>query len=135
MCIRAFLLIVEEFHLLLADHVPGSTISMDGEKKKHKITAKLNNAELSQIGTQVMLQRTENATKWNECLSPAAFALMHHYYFNEDVRRKLKLPMPTDFGKLFSKITTVLHFMMAVKRIQLGPGPIAIHNGKYNRVE
>lgn len=41
---------------------------------------------------------TEDATKWNECLAPGAFAMMHRYLFDSETRTSLGLPCPSSWG-------------------------------------
>nr|QMP82248.1 polymerase PB1 [Phasmatodean orthomyxo-related virus OKIAV172] len=134
MILRMFLYIIEEFHLLLGREIPGSTISIGGEEKKAKIINNLNESVLPNHGSIIEIQGTEDATKWNECLSPAAFGMMHKIFFDEGIREELDLPAPSENGKLFSMIALSGHFIMAIKRIQMGPGPRAESMDKYNRL-
>jgi hypothetical protein len=79
MFLRAFLHIMELNSLKLSEHLPGSTISIGGEEKKAKITNNLEECMLSNGIATHICQGTEDATKWNECLSPGIFALTHIY--------------------------------------------------------
>nr|AJG39096.1 PB1 [Wuhan Mothfly Virus] len=134
MFLRMFLYIIEEFHLQLGKEIKGSTISIGGEEKKAKITSVMNSSHLKQHTEFTTAQGTEDATKWNECLSPELFALMHKYLFCPMVRKHLMIKAPSKFGELFSLIAISGNFIMAIKRIQMGVGPLAISNGVYNRL-
>lgn len=80
-------------------------------------------------------QGTEDATKWNECVSPAAFATMHFILFEDSTRIKMGLPISNENGKLFSEIAILCNFFQAWKEIQLGPGVIVEGKGTYARLE
>lgn len=128
MLLRPLLYIVELFHLELAKRIPGSTISIGGEEKKAKIT---NNMESTRMGTgvaAVICQGTEDATKWNECLSPAQFALMHHYLFDEMTRLTVKGLHNPPINKVFLSIAWKCHLFQAWKQVQLGPGVLIVNN-------
>jgi hypothetical protein len=81
-----FLHNIEEFHLELGKEIPGSTISIGGDEKKTKILMTFNAAMLEGTQASHIIQGTEDATKFNECLSPSSFALMHKFFFDEDTR-------------------------------------------------
>ncbi|KAL1516115.1 hypothetical protein ABEB36_000038 [Hypothenemus hampei] len=130
-----FLTIIEEFHLELGKIIEGSTISIGGERKKQKISATLNIATITSTPFPKILQGTEDATKWNECLSPAIFALMHKTFFDKETRNQLGIPHPNENVMLFSKICIMGNFLLAIKRIKLGPGPMAYSDTSYNRLE
>lgn len=84
MMLRVFLKIVEEFHLNFGTAIPGSTISIGGEEEKKKIITELKSlAECASEGER-RLQGTEDATKWNECISPLLFNLVHNIFFCEE---------------------------------------------------
>nr|AJG39084.1 PB1 [Jingshan Fly Virus 1]APG77897.1 polymerase PB1 [Jingshan Fly Virus 1] len=119
--LRAFLLILEEFHLKLGKRIRGSTISIGGDEKKMKIINTMNSANTDPDST-VTLQATQDATKWNECLSASGFCMMSKTFFDPEVRRELRLPPPTNNELLFLKICETSHFFLAIKRIFLGNG-------------
>nr|QPL15340.1 polymerase PB1 [Raphidiopteran orthomyxo-related virus OKIAV180] len=135
MVLRAFFLIIEEFHLSLGKSLPGSTISIGGEEKKRKIISNLSNANLRSSTAKYVIQGTEDATKWNECLSPAVFGIMHKTFFDKETRKRLGLPESTQFGELFSHVAVSGNFLMALKSIQLGLGPIASDDSEYRRLK
>lgn len=124
MILRIFLYIIEEFHLLLAKELAGSTISIGGEEKKAKIISNMTNTTLDTQPATSVMQETEDATKWNECLAPSCFAVMHRFLFDESLRVTLGLPKPSENAKLFSRIAVTGNFFMALKEIQLGTGVI-----------
>nr|QMP82355.1 polymerase PB1 [Dermapteran orthomyxo-related virus OKIAV170] len=134
MFLRVYLFFIEEFHLKLSKILPGSTISIGGEEKKAKISSTLNNVGNATIFGEG-LQGTEDATKWNECLAPSAFAMMHKYFFDKGLRNKLSLQPPSKNGLLFSKIARVGNFLMSMKTIQMGCGPLGISDRFYNNLE
>lgn len=70
MIMRMFLYGIEEMHLRLSKTMRGSTISIGGEEKKMKITLTMQNARLNHQDLVYTLQATQDATKWNKCLSP-----------------------------------------------------------------
>nr|QPL15381.1 polymerase PB1 [Hymenopteran orthomyxo-related virus OKIAV174] len=133
--LRMFLYIIEEFHLELGKYIQGSTISVGGEEKKAKIINNLGDLGMQYMSTIIEIQGTEDATKWNECLSPAAFAIMHKVFFDSAIRDKFNLSKVSEYGNLFQEIAISGHFLMAIKRIQMGVGPIAFSNNFYNRLD
>lgn len=77
----------------LGKNLEGSTISIGGEEKKAKITNDFLSSFLINGDIPVHVsQGTEDATKWNECLSPESFALMHRFLFDPTIRAKLNVP-------------------------------------------
>lgn len=134
MILRMFLYLIEEFHLALAKEIPGLTISIGGEEKKAKIIQNICNTALDGKMALNIVQATEDATKWNECLAPAAFALMHRYMFDDSLRVKNMIPIATPLGKLFSRIAVTGNFFMAIKKVQLGQGVTATGNNSYKRI-
>lgn len=135
MILRGFLAIIERAHLDLSKRVPSSTISQGGEEKKAKIIGCLNAAQIMGSSNPAGMQGTEDATKWNECLSPAAFAVMHETYFNETFwKRSVKAKMSMEC-KIFKKITLGAHYLMAIKRIMLGAGLMGEDEESYVRIE
>lgn len=90
---------------------------------------------LKNIPSSTISQGTQDASKWNECLAPSAFALMHRFFFNDSVRNKLGLKKATEMGKLFSRITVTGNFLMACKQVQLGPGVHIVNEDFYSRLE
>nr|AVR52572.1 PB1 [Photinus pyralis orthomyxo-like virus 2] len=135
MGLRMFLRIIEQFHLHLAKVIPGSTISIGGEEKKAKITNNLANDSLNHEVADTTTQGTEDATKWNECLSPGSFALMHRLLFEDSIRAKLGLPRSNEYGRLFSRVAVTGNFMMAIKSIQIGQGTQIRDQEHYSRLE
>lgn len=134
MILRMFLYLIEEFHLELGRYIEGSTISIGGEEKKAKIINNLGKAVLPNQDGVIETQGTEDATKWSECLSPAAFAMMHKTFFDPLIRKELGLPLPSEYAVLFMEMSLSAHFIMAIKRIALGPGPLANNGVFYNRL-
>lgn len=120
--LRMLLYVVELFHLELSKQIPGSTISIGGEEKKAKILNNLNNSTLATSLAGIAVQGTEDATKWNECMSPGAFAVMHKYLFDEGTRVRLGLKGVSEYGKLFSHISILCNMFQVWKEIQIGPG-------------
>lgn len=131
---RMFFKIIEQFHLDMSKLLPGSTISIGGEEKKSKIISNLAAATIVS-GEKMKLQATQAATKWNECLSPECFAMMHMTFFSDYVRRELKLPNTSDMERLFLKICLSSHWILANKRITLGEGPVAFSETSQNRLK
>lgn len=130
-----FLYIIEDFHLSLSTKVEEATISIGGEEKKQKITNNMSNSLLPSGPSEVSCQGTEDATKWNECLAPATFALMHKYFFDKEARMRLNLPQPTKVGRLFSMIAVAGNFLMAMKEIHIGAGLMIYTENEYSRLE
>lgn len=131
---RMFLYVMEEFHLELSKQLPGATISIGGEEKKAKIANNLSNNKIEGKTAHCISQGTEDAAKWNECLSPQAFASMHHYLFQDSLRMSLMLPPATEMGKLFRQISVMGNYLQARKAVQLGKGPIVTDGKKYTRL-
>lgn len=128
-----FLKIIENFHLELSKHIEESTISIGGEEKKAKITQNLNTTTLPGQSQEGLLQATQDATKFNECVSAQAFALMHYTFFDNATRIRLGLPKITKNDALFQKIAIAGNFILAVKRITLGPTTMMFSKLHYNR--
>ncbi|KAK7868019.1 hypothetical protein R5R35_010191 [Gryllus longicercus] len=131
---RMFLLIQENFHLELGKLIPGSTISIGGEEKKAKIIHNLVSINLENLYAQYTLQSTQDAAKWNECINPALLGMMHKTFFDEDVRKELGLQKPSTHGKLFQRIAVSGNFLLAIKRIFLGEGPVCTTDDFHNKV-
>lgn len=119
--LRALFYVGEEFHLALGKRIKGSTISIGGEMKKIKITS-LTSECRNDPQAQVAYQATQDATKWNECLSPMGFGLFTKTLFDADVRYELGLPAPTSAELLLGEICMASHFILALKMITLGEG-------------
>lgn len=133
--LRMLLYIVEEFHLSLGKVVPGSTISIGGEEKKMKINQELFATSTKQTDTREFnLQATEDATKWNECLNPVMFGLVHNVFFDDQIRDELHISKVSDEQRLFGKICALTFSIMAIKRINLGHGVIVHNEKEYKRV-
>nr|AJG39089.1 PB1 [Wuhan Louse Fly Virus 3] len=129
---RAFLYIVEDFHLRLGKRIKGSTISIGGDEKKMKIIETMNSAAVDPISERT-LQATQDATKWNECLSAGGFGMMSKTFFDDEIRT---------FGdemneneKLFGKICEASHFLLSLKRIILGDGLQGKSEGRHGKME
>uniref|UniRef100_A0AAT9JFP7 RNA-directed RNA polymerase catalytic subunit n=1 Tax=Cryptocercus meridianus orthomyxovirus 1 TaxID=3133492 RepID=A0AAT9JFP7_9ORTO len=131
---RAFLYIVEDFHLKLGKKIEGSTISIGGDEKKMKIIGTMNSAKVDPH-SKVILQSTQDATKWNECLSPSGFGMMSMTFFNDEVREELGLRKMNENEKAFGKICLSSHFLLSLKRIYLGSGPQGVSNGIHGEIE
>lgn len=132
---RMHLRVVEEFHLRLAKKINGSTISIGGEEKKKKIMAELQLSSLKEnIDNACSLQATEDATKWNECLNPLLFEIVHKCWLNDGVREQCTLPAVTDEETVFSKICTMTFYYMLIKRIHLGVGFLFENEYFYTRI-
>nr|UMO75713.1 MAG: polymerase PB1 [Xinjiang sediment orthomyxo-like virus 4] len=119
---RAFLLIIETMHLELGKRINGSTISIGGEEKKAKILSLMNTSS-HLAGGGVSLQATQDATKWNECLSAMAFGLFHETLTNAEVRRELGIQAPSKSVEFYGQLCKTAHFFLNIKRITLGNGP------------
>ncbi|ASA47420.1 PB1 [Aedes alboannulatus orthomyxo-like virus] len=119
--LRALFLVAEEFHLDLGKLIKGSTISIGGELKKVKIstlTSECKGDSTAMLG----FQATQDATKWNECLSAMGFGMLTKTLFNKEVRTELCLPRPSPSEQLLEAICMASHWMLAVKMITLGSG-------------
>lgn len=112
---RLHLKIIEEFHLRLSNRIPGSTISIGGEEKKKKIANELDQSTTIEMSAaqSFSLQATEDATKWNECLNPMLFAIVHYVLFGPSNREKLHLPLPSDEQLVFKKVMMMAVFLYA----------------------
>lgn len=66
----------------------------------------------------------KDATKFNECLSPQLFMLLHQVFFDQAVRKELDLPQPTTMEQLFFQICKYAFFILAIKRVKLGNAPV-----------
>lgn len=110
---RMFLLIIEDFHLKLGKALPGSTISIGGEEKKLKIITDLDASKLRTLNLAFVKQATQDATKFNKCLSADLFLMMHKTFFEDEVRKELGLPLTTKNEKLFLRICEALHWILS----------------------
>lgn len=119
---RMFLLIIEDFYLKLGKDLPGSTISIGGEEKKLKSITDLDATRLRTLNPAHVKQATQDATKFNECLSADLFLMMHKTFFDDEVRKELGLPFPTESEKLFLRICESSHWILATKLMNLGEG-------------
>nr|QEM39320.1 PB1 [Guadeloupe mosquito quaranja-like virus 3] len=118
---RAFLFIIESVHLALGKVIEGSTISIGGEEKKDKIIQTMESLITDNYNRE-KCQATEDATKWNETLSASLFGVMHKTWFDNTVRRVSRLPECTEFELLYARVCEAAHFLLAIKRVTLGPG-------------
>lgn len=129
---RMFLKIIEDFHLLLGKRLPGSTISIGGEEKK--ITANTNQDNTSMSNKHFVIQATQDATKFNECMSPDVMLMMHRVFFDPEIREEMKLPEPTVEEELFLLIASSSHWILTTKKILLGEGIMGYTDKYYNRI-
>jgi len=120
--LRAYLNIIEFFHLSLAKRLPGTTISIGGDEKKLKILKEISLAKSS--ANKYFYTATQDATKFNECMNADLFCFMHLIIFNYESTTQ------TDVEKILMKIFTEGNFMLAIKRITLGQGPNAYNDTK-----
>lgn len=135
MFLRMFLKVIEDLHLLISSDVKGSTISIGGEMKKMKIANHLTVRSLAGGTAPFVTQGTEDATKWNERLAPGAFASMHKYLFDSELRADLGLPCPSSWGKLWSSLAITGNFFMSMKEIQIGAGLQVRNETHYSRMK
>lgn len=78
---------------------------------------------------------TEDATKWNECISSELFLMMHRTFFCPLTRQELTLPPPTEDERIFLRIFETGHFLIAIKMITLGEGPLSYGEACYRRLQ
>jgi len=119
MILRMFFEIIERFHLTLGKTISGSTISIGGIEKQTKIMNGLNSVPVQQFS----ILATEDATKWNECLSPAGFAIMHYCFFDYEFRKKNRLltkEISESQMNLMNEIFLTGIYLLSLKRIFLG---------------
>ncbi|AIY25030.1 polymerase basic 1 protein [Wellfleet Bay virus] len=118
--LRMYLWVVEEFHLELGrrSEIESSTISIGGEEKKAKIITTLDSLLIGEANTQA----TEDATKWNECLAPENFALMHDIWCARSVRNELGIKPPPTCAQVLRDIFRMAFYLLSKKRIYLGKG-------------
>uniref|UniRef100_W8CDN0 RNA-directed RNA polymerase catalytic subunit n=1 Tax=Ceratitis capitata TaxID=7213 RepID=W8CDN0_CERCA len=129
--LRTLLKIIEEFHLRLSKKVEGNTIGIGGDQKKSKISTELKTCTIMDTNlASFSVQGTEDATKWNECLTPSMFALMHHSFFKYRDNEENDIH---GMKELLLKISDFTFFIMSIKRIHLGPGLIIENENHYNR--
>lgn len=108
---KLHLKIIEEFHLKMAKTLPGSTIIIGEEKKKRKIITELQMSSLKEgFIESYSLQGTEDASKWNECMNPLMFALVHKCWVGDEVRKKNSLPLAN------YEDNTLLDFIICLSR-------------------
>lgn len=80
------------------------------------------------------LKSTEDATKWNECLNPLLFALVHKCWFDNTVRIKNNMPLVTDDQETFENICRMGFYYLLIKRIHLGIGFILENENFFTRI-
>nr|AJG39095.1 PB1 [Wuhan Mosquito Virus 7] len=132
--LRMLLKIVEEFHLKLGKKIPGSTISIGGEEKKRKIITELASiADDQMVSTTSEVQGTEDAKKWNECLNPKLFYMVHELFFNDKLRGELGLPPANGELRALANLCSITFFYMLIKRIHMGAGPLLVNEDFYTR--
>jgi hypothetical protein len=132
---RVFLYIIEQTHLSLSKKIPGATIGIGGEEKKAAIISTPTASGIPGLEEFFKMESTEDATKWNECLSPSAFAMMHKTFFDEETRMNLGLPPPSTLGTLFSRIAVAGNFLMSIKKIHRGKGCLIEDSKSFARLE
>nr|AJG39085.1 PB1 [Jiujie Fly Virus] len=122
MILRMYFEIIEKFHLSLGKKINGSTIAQGGVEKQSKITTSL--SMLSHLSCSLLA--TEDATKWNECLAPSCFYIMHDVFFNLRHRREMGVvhPLPDAFYNIMSEITQTGIFLLSRKRVFIGQGHV-----------
>nr|UGO48657.1 MAG: polymerase PB1 [Palmetto orthomyxo-like virus] len=118
---RALFLVLEEFHLALGKVIRGSTISIGGELKKIKISSITSECK-GDLNAVHALQATQDATKWNECLSAMSFGMLTKTLFDKEVRFEQRLLIPTPYEELLREIGMASHWLLATKMITLGDG-------------
>lgn len=104
-----------------------------GEKRRKMISEM--SAGTMGYQNEISLQATQDATKWNECLNPSTFAMMHWYLFDDQIRDQLSLPRASEQGKLFSQIACAGNLLMAIKMITLGEGVLVSNEKEYSRLK
>nr|QWC36487.1 PB1 [Bemisia tabaci Quaranja-like virus 1] len=122
MILRMYFDIIENFHLELSKVIKGSTIALGGIEKQKAIEIGLNTMDPGEYN----ILATEDATKWNECLSAAGFFLMHHVFFNKDERNNQEMPsdLSDEDSALIEEIFNTGIFLLSKKRVFLGYGNI-----------
>lgn len=130
--LRMFLYIIEDFHLRLSERMAGSTIAIGGEEKKQKITLSTQSAILENQEMTKRVQATQDATKWNECLSPDIFGMLHKVYFNDEVRLSMNLNPINEQERCMYNVCMAGHFLLACKMITLGEGPLLESDKTFN---
>lgn len=131
--LRMFLFIIEDFHLRLSKRMAGSTIAIGGEEKKQKITHSMQSAILENQEMTKRVQATQDATTWNECLSPDIFGMLHNVYFDDEVRQSLGMGKTNEQERCMYNICMSGHFLLARKMIVLGEGPVLLDIGDPHR--
>nr|QPZ88434.1 putative polymerase PB1 [Soybean thrips quaranja-like virus 2] len=128
MILRMYFEIIERFHLSLGKVIRGSTISKGGVDKQNKIMEGLS----SLVKQSMTMLATEDATKWNECLSPACFLVMHNMflstYYREEMGLESKLTYE-DSNTLLEIFNTGI-YLLSKKRIFIGQGHV-LENGEF----
>nr|UUT42600.1 MAG: polymerase PB1 [Orthomyxoviridae sp.] len=122
MILRAHLFIVEKFHLILSKPLEGSIIGCGGDEKKNKILLSLDSVRSFPGQDSVVLQATEDVTKFNECLAPECFALFHDLILDPMIREENGLPELGPEMSYLRRIFRHTFFLLAKKRIWLGKG-------------
>nr|AJG39087.1 PB1 [Shayang Spider Virus 3] len=124
MILRMFFEIIERFHLKLGKKIAGSTISQGGIEKQDKIMSSL--SLLARKNYSVLA--TEDATKWNECLAPAGFYVMHEVFLNPKYRAAAKVTMSSEVDpSSFEMLREILHtgiYLLSKKRVFIGQGHV-----------
>lgn len=131
--LRMFLYAIEEFHLRLSKLMMGSTIGVGGEEKKKRISLSMQTAMVNHPDMTDRVQSTQDAQKWNECLSADLFCLLHETYSNATLREVMEMDPSTEVEKTFLNICRSGHFLLACKMITLGEGPICYNDKVFNR--
>lgn len=131
--LRMFLYAIGEFHLRLSKLMVGSTNGVGGEEKKKRISLSMQTAMVNHPDMTDRVQSTQDAQKWNECLSADLFCMLHETYFNATLREDMELDPATEVERTFLNICRSGHFLLACKMITLGEGPICYSEKVFNR--
>nr|QKK82920.1 PB1 [Uumaja virus] len=122
MVLRMHLYVIEKLHLFLCRGVQGSVVGIGGDEKKNKIIKELDSITAFQGEEAYIIQATEDASKWNECLAPENFALFHDVIMDNKVRQELEIPLLSkEMGEL-RHIFAHTFYLLSKKRIWMGKG-------------
>nr|APG77890.1 polymerase PB1 [Hubei orthomyxo-like virus 2] len=134
--LRLLLKIVEEFSLTLCNDIPGATISIGGDEKKRKITTELSGGTSDmQDANYIQLQGTEDATKWNECMSPLMFAIIFNVFLSNKTRVEAGISPINEELTILNDIFMLCFMIMGIKRIHLGTTPLMTDGTTHSRPE
>nr|QWC36498.1 PB1 [Bemisia tabaci Quaranja-like virus 3] len=133
MILRMYFDIIENFHLELSKVIKGSTIALGGIEKQKAIEIGLNAMDPGEVN----ILATEDATKWNECLSASGFFLMHYVFFNKEERERQEMPsdLSDEDSALIEEIFHTGIFLLSKKRVHLGHGHIVELGENFSRFD